>query len=354
MAKQCIGLDIGSSAIKLVQLKVGRRGLSLVNFGIEPVPPQSIVDGVIINHGAVVDAIRNLTRRIHLSGKGMAIAVSGNAVIIKRLTIPAMEGPALDEQMEWEVRQNIPFSREDVVVDHEVLVQQTLQGQMEVLLVAAKREVVQQYNQAVRDAGFQPLVVDTAAFALQNAVEGGIGYARGEAVAIINVGASYSTLSIVNNGMPSFNRDITAGGNTYTTAIQQRLAVSVDGAEAYKVGGAIAAAGGGADVVPQEVHRILAQVSEQVAEQFQRSLDFYINDAVDTQLTRIYLAGGSSLVPQLPKAIQDRSRIPVEILDPFVRVEVDARRFDVNYLRANAPVAAIAFGLALRRPGDST
>ncbi|MCX4240277.1 type IV pilus assembly protein PilM [Paraliomyxa miuraensis] len=354
MAKQCIGLDIGSSAIKLVQLKIGRRGVALMNFGIEPIPPQAIVDGVIMNHSAVVDAIRNLTRRIHLRGKGTAIAVSGNAVIIKRLSIPAMEGPALEEQMEWEVRQNIPFSREDVVVDHEVLVQQTPQGQMEVLLVAAKREVVQQYNQAVRDAGLQPLVVDTAAFALQNAVEGGIGYAPGEAVAIINVGASYSTLSIVNNGMPSFNREISAGGNTYTSAIQQRLAVSIDGAEAYKVGGAIAAAGAGADVVPQEVHRILAQVSEQVAEQFQRSLDFYINDAVDTQLSRIYLAGGSSLVPQLPKAIQDRSRIPVEILDPFVRVEVDARRFDVDYLRANAPVASIAFGLSLRRPGDST
>lgn len=353
MAKQCIGLDIGSSAIKLVQLKIGRRGITLTNFGIEPIPPQSIVDGAVMNHGAVVDAIRNLTRRIHLRGRGIALAISGNAVIIKRITIPAMEGPALDEQMEWEVRQNIPFSREDVMVDHEVLVQQTPQGQMEVLLVAAKREVVQQYNQAVRDAGFQPLVVDTAAFALQNAVEGGIGYVPGETVAIINVGASYSTLSIVTGGMPSFNRDIAAGGNTYTEAIQQRLAVSTDGAEAYKVGGAIAAAGAGADVVPQEVHRILAQISEQVAEQFQRSLDFYINDAVDTQISRIYLAGGSSLVPQLPKAIQDRSRIPVEILDPFVRVEVDARRFDVDYLRANAPVAAIAFGLALRRPGDS-
>ena len=168
MAKQCIGLDIGSSAIKLVQLKLGRRGISLMNFGIEPVPPQSIVDGVVMNHSAVVDAIRNLTRRIHLRGKGMAIAISGNAVIIKRLTIPAMDGPALDEQMEWEVRQNIPFSREDVVVDHEVLVQQTPQGQMEVLLVAAKREVVSQYNQVVRDAGFSPLVVDAAAFALQN------------------------------------------------------------------------------------------------------------------------------------------------------------------------------------------
>lgn len=353
MAKQCIGLDIGSSAVKLVQLKLGRRGIALTNFGIEPVPPQSIVDGVVMNHSAVVDAIRNLTRRIRLRGKGMAIAISGNAVIIKRLTIPAMDGPALDEQMEWEVRQNIPFSREDVVVDHEVLVQQTPQGQMEVLLVAAKREVVSQYNQVVRDAGFSPLVVDAAAFALQNAVEGGIGYAPGETVAIINVGASYSTMSIVTGGMPSFTRDIGVGGNTYTQAIQQRLAVSSDGAEAYKVGGAIAAAGAGADVVPQEVHRILAQVSEQVAEQFQRSLDFYINDAVDTQLSRIYLAGGSALVPQLPKAVQDRSRIPVEILDPFVRVEVDARRFDVDYLRTNAPVASIAFGLALRRAGDS-
>jgi len=353
MAKQCIGLDIGSSAVKLVQLKVGRRGISLVNFGIEPIPPDSIVEGAVLNHGAVVDAIRNLSRRIHLRGKGVALAISGNAVIIKRLSIPAMEGPALDEQMEWEVRQNIPFSREDVVVDHEVLVQRTPQGQMEVLLVAAKSDVVAQYQRAIRDAGFQPLVVDAAAFALQNAVEGGIGYAPGETVAIINVGASYSTLSIVTDGMPSFNRDIGSGGNTYTQAIQQRLAVSTDGAEAYKVGGAIAAAGAGADVVPQEVHRILAQVSEQVAEQVQRSLDFYINDAVDTQISRIYLAGGSSLVPQLPKAIQDRSRIPVEILDPFVRVEVDARRFDVDYLRANAPVAAIAFGLALRRPGDS-
>ncbi len=353
MAKQCIGLDIGSSAIKLVQLKVARRSISLMNFGIEPVPPQSIVDGVVMNHSAVVDAIRNLTRRIHLRGKGLALAVSGNAVIIKRITIPAMDGPALDEQMEWEVRQNIPFSREDVIVDHEVLVQQTPQGQMEVLLVAAKRDVVQQFTQTVRDAGLSPVVVDTAAFALQNAVEGGIGYAPGETVAIINVGASYSTLSIVGGGMPAFNRDVAVGGNTYTAAIQQRLAVSTDGAEAYKVGGAIAAAGAGADVVPQEVHRILAQVSEQVAEQFQRSLDFYINDAVDTQLSRIYLAGGSALVPQLPKAIQDRSRIPVEILDPFVRVEVDARRFDVDYLRANAPVASVAFGLALRRPGDS-
>jgi type IV pilus assembly protein PilM len=353
VSKQCIGLDIGSSAIKLVQLKPAGRMMSLQNFGIEPVPPQSIVDGVILNHSALVDAIRSLSRRIHLKGKQMALAVSGNSVIIKRLTIPSMEGAALDEQMEWEVRQNIPFSRDDVLVDYEVLVKQTPTGQMEVLLVAAKREIVEQYRQVVRDAGFEPVIVDAAALALQNAVEGGIGFTAGEAVAIVNVGATYSTLSIVAAGRPSFNRDLGTGGNTYTDAIQRQLGVSLDGAEAYKVGGAYVALGAQSDVVPQEVHRILWQVSEQVAEEFQRSIDFYMNDAIDTRLTRIYLSGGSCLVPQLPKAIQDRSRIPVEIINPFARVVVDTRRFDVDYLRVNAPVATIAFGLALRRPKDS-
>jgi type IV pilus assembly protein PilM len=255
--------------------------------------------------------------------------------------------------MEWEVRQNIPFPRDEVTVDHAVLVDQTPQGQMEVLLAAAKRDIIAQYTQVVRDAGLETQVVDPAALALQNAVKEGIGLVPGETIAIINVGASYSTLTVVVDGRPSFTRDLAIGGNTYTEAIQRQLAVPTEGAEAYKVGGSIAATGASADVVPQEVHRILAQVSERVAEEFQRSLDFYINDAVDVQLSRIYLSGGSSLVPQLPKAIQDRARVPVEIVDPFIRVVVDNRRFDVEYLRANAPVATVAFGLALRRPGDS-
>ena len=351
MARQCIGLDIGSSAVKLVQLKVGRRNaLTLQNFGIEPLQPQTVVDGAVMNHGALVDAIKTLSKRIYLRGRDVAISIAGNGVIIKRLTIPAMEGAALDEQMEWEVQQNIPFSRDDVVVDHSVLVPQTPEGQMEVLLVAAKREMVDQYLHVVRDAGLNPTVVDAAAFAAQNAIEHSVGFAPGEMVAVVNVGASFSTISIVKDTSPVFTRDVGTGGNTYTDAIQQRLAVSWEGAESYKVGGGMV---GQADVVPQEVHRILAQVSEQVAGEFQRSIDFFVSDSVDSNLARIYLMGGSSLIPQLPKAIQDRSRIPVHILDPFARTSVDAKRFDVEYLRANAPRAAVAFGLALRKQGDA-
>lgn len=353
MARQCIGIDIGSSSIKLVQVRIGRRDIALQNFGIEAVPQHAIVDGVVMNHGAVVEAVRSLTRRIGLRGRQMAIAVSGNSVILKRLSIPVMTGAALEEQMEWEVRQNIPFPREEVTVDHEVLVEKTPQGQMEVLLVAAKRDVIQQYMQVVRDAGLQAVVVDAAALALQNAVEGGLGFTAGDAVAMVNIGASYSTICVVQDGKPVFNRDVRIGGNTYTEAIQQRLAVPTDGAEAYKVGGAIASMGYAADVVPQEVYTILAQVSEQVAAEFQRSFDFFLNDAVDVQISRLYLAGGSALVPQLPKAIQDRSGIPVQLLNPFDHVTIDRRKFDLDYLRANAPIASIAFGLAMRQPGDS-
>ncbi len=350
MARHCIGLDIGSSSIKLVQIKVARKSKSLQNFGIEPLPPGAIVDGAIVNSGAVAEAIRNLTNRIHLRGKEVAIAASGNSVIIRRLQIPAMEGAALAEQMEWEVKQNVPYARNEVIVDWEVLVPRTPEGQMEVVLVAAKREIVEQYVETVKSAGLNPVVVDTDAFAMQNAVEDAAGFSQDESVAVINVGARFSTIAIVRDGKPVFHRNLASGGDTFTEAIRHRLAVGIEGAEAYKVGGA--SGGGAAEVVPQEVHRVLAQVSEVVSSEYQRTIDFYIGDAVGARLSRIFLMGGSALVPQLPKAIQDRAQVPVTIFDPFANIDVDARRFDVEYLRANAPVATVAFGLALRRPGD--
>ena len=153
MARQCIGLDIGASSVKLVQIKPARKGLSLQNFGIEPLPPNAVIEGAIADPNAVAAAIRSLAKRIHLRGKDIALAISGNSVIIRRLSIPAMEGAALAEQMEWEVKQNVPFARDEVIVDWEVLVQRTPEGQMEVVLVAAKREIVEQYFNVVKAAG---------------------------------------------------------------------------------------------------------------------------------------------------------------------------------------------------------
>lgn len=348
MARNCIGLDIGSSSIKLVQLKLSRGKFSLQNFGVQPLEPQAIVDGSVLNHSAVVEAIQTLASRIRLKGKEVAIAVSGNSVIVKRVSMPPMYGRALHDQMEWEINQNIPFNREEICVDYTVLEEQTPEGQMEVMLVAAKTDVVEQYVSIVRDAGFKPVIVDTAAFSVQNAIQMCGGFDEGKAFAFINVGASFSTLSVVTDGMPVFNRDIGSGGNTFTEAIQRQLGVSFEQAEAYKLG--LTYEG---ETIPPEVAQIKQQVAEQMAGEFQRSIDFLVNDAIDGSLECIYLTGGTALVKELGVVIQSRSQIPVQVLNPFSAIAIDARRFDVEYVAANAPIATVAAGLALRKEGDA-
>ena len=165
MARHCIGLDIGSTAIKLVQLRTGRAGLALENFGVAPVPAGAIAAGAVVDADAVVGALRGLTARIGLRGKDVALAVSGNGVIIKRISVPQLEPAAFAQQIEWEARQLVsPPSRDDVLIDHTRLRQNPMTGEVEVLLVAAKRDLVQQLLRVVGDAGLRPVVVDATAF----------------------------------------------------------------------------------------------------------------------------------------------------------------------------------------------
>src|SRR5439155_237302 len=172
MAKTCIGLDLGSSSIKMAQLKVGRGGsVQLLAFGLEPVMPDAIVDGTIMNQGAVVDAVRALTSRLKIKQKEVALAIAGHSVIIKKIFVPAMTDDELEEQIPWEAEQHIPFDKNDVEIDHQVLSGKNAQGQMELLLVAAKKEVVRDYTAVAREALLNPVVVDIAAFAVQNAYE---------------------------------------------------------------------------------------------------------------------------------------------------------------------------------------
>lgn len=348
--RNCVGLDIGSSAIKVVQLKdAGKGGFELVNFGIEPLPAQAIVDGTIMNQSAVVEAIREVARRMKVRQKEVGIAIAGHSVIIKKISVPVMTQEELEEQITWEAEHHIPFDKEDVELDYQVLNPRTPQGQMDILLVAAKKEVVHDYAAVAREAGFKPTVVDVAAFCVQNGFEANYTPAETETCALINVGASISTINIVSRGMSLFTRDVTIGGNAFTEEVQKQLGISYEEAEAYKIGGSSEAA----EVVPQEVERILAQVADTMAGEFQRSLDFYLATAAEGNIHRIYLAGGSACLPSLRRAIEGKSRLPTEMVDPFRRMVIDERRFDMTFLRANAPLAAVAVGLALRKPGDN-
>jgi len=347
MAKNCIGLDLGSSAIKVVQLKQYKRGVQLVNFGIEPVPPQAIVDGSVMNSGSVADAITSLFSKLRIRQKEVSLAISGHSVIIKKIAVPVMTPEELDEQIHWEAEHHIPFAKDDVEVDHQILSSEAGQNQMDVLLVAAKKEVVSDYTSLVREAHLNPVVVDVAAFSLQNCFELNYGLPQ-ETIALLNVGASISTINIVAKGVSTFTRDMTIGGNSFTEEIQKHLNVGYEEAEAYKCGGTA-----GDEIVPQEVDEILRQQAEVMAGEFQRSFDFYLATTAEGQIDKIYLSGGSARVPALRTAIEQRARIPLEIMDPFRGVTIDESRFDMEYVQLQAPMAAVAMGLALRSEGDS-
>ena len=347
MPRYCIGLDIGSSSVKAVQLRESGKGFHLVNFGIEPLPAQTIVDGAIMNQSAVVDAITSLRRLLKLSGRAVATAVSGHSVIIKKIKVPEMTKEELEEHIAWEAEKHIPFSKDDVEVDHQLLGGQG--GQMEILLVAAKKEVVSEYNMAIREAKLDPVVIDVAAFTIQNAFEVNYSLQPGDSVALVNVGATMSNINILSNGTSAFTRDVAGGGNAFTEGIQKRLNVSEAEAEAWKVGGT-----GEGELLPHEVEAVMTEVADSLAGKLQRSLDFYLSSTADAKIGRVYLCGGSAHAPALQKALADRARTQVEILDPFRRIIIDDRKFDSSFLRQHAAEAAVAVGLALRYPGDKT
>jgi type IV pilus assembly protein PilM len=347
MAKNCIGLDIGSNTIKAVQLKKTRTGYMLQAFGMQPLVPQTIVDGTIMDQGAVVEAIRALWSRLKLRQKEVAIALAGHSVIIKKIAVPAMKPEEIANNLRTEAEHHIPFAKEDVQLDFHIVNPQNSAGQTELLLVAAKREVVQDYLQVVRDANLNPTVVDVAAFATQNAYELNYALDAKETAVIITIGAAISNINIVRGGISLFTRDVTIGGNAFTEEIQKQLAISLEEAEAYKTGGAASENG----VVPQEVVKVMEGVAEVMAGEFQRSLDFFLATTTDANVTRICLAGGTARVAQLQRAIERRSRLPVEAIDAWKKIEIDPS-LDQAYLAAHGSEALISLGLAMRAGDD--
>src|SRR5262249_50659888 len=336
-------------AIKVVGVKEDKRALKLLNFGIEPLPPQSIVDGTIMNQGAVVEAIRTVWDRLRLRTKDVALAIAGHSVIIKKIAVPVMTKDELAEQIPWEAEHHIPFAKDDVEIDYQVVTQRNAGGQMELLLVAAKKEVVHDYAAVAREASLTPLVIDVAAFTVPNAFEVNYQMAPGETCVLINIGASISNINILRDKVSTFTRDVTIGGSSFTEEIQKQLNVSHDEAEAYKVGGSQNEHG----VIPHEVERIIEGVAEVMAGEFQRSLDFYLATSAEANVSKIFLSGGSAKVAALHRAIEKRSRLPVEVLDAWRRVQLDPR-LAPDFLRAHAPQAMVGGGLSLRAPGDKS
>ena len=280
----------------------------------------------------------------------VATSVSGHSVIIKKINLPQMTAEELEESIQWEAEQYIPFDINDVNIDVQILnTESTQAGQMDVLLVAAKKDMVNDYTEVISSAGLTPVVVDIDAFAVQNQFEINYEVPRSETVVLVNIGASVTNINVLANGVSTFTRDISIGGGQFTDAVPKALNVSYDEAEALKLGG------GSADsdaVVPQEVERVLQTESESIANEIQRSLDFYAATSADAHIARIFVSGGSAKIPALIKTIENRTGVPVEVMNPFRNIDIGSGRFDPAYLESISPMAAVAVGLALRYPAD--
>jgi type IV pilus assembly protein PilM len=348
--KSCVGLDIGSGHVKILELvQVKGGGQRLSTFGMVRLPPEAIVDGAVMNANVVVDAIRDLVQRHRVKSRNVVTSVSGHSVIIKRINLPVMSAEELEESIHWEAEQYIPFDVNDVNIDVQIIDGAGDEaGQMEVLLVAARKELVNEYVSIIHEAGLVPNVIDVDAFALENCFE--LNYdLPSDSVALVNVGASTVNINVLRNGMTAFTRDVGMGGRHVTEEIQRALNISFEEAEAMKVGGDERDASA---IVPEEIEGVIRGIAENIATEIHRSLDFYLSTAAGESLSKIFLSGGGSMTPGLAQAISRMSRTPFEYLDPFRRIEIDERTFNPRFLQEASHQACVAVGLAMRRPGD--
>src|SRR6202795_599680 len=339
-SKALIGLDIGSSSVKAVELKKSKDGYELVSFGLEPLSQDTVVDGAIMDAPSVAEKIISIFDAQKVKVKDVATSVSGHSVIVKRVSMPLMTEEELYDRIQAEASQHIPFDIADVNLSHQLL--EATENQMDVLLVAVKKDKILNHTNVLAQAGKAPVVVDIDAFALQNAFEVNYEPDPSQVVALLNVGASVMNINIVRGGIPLFTRDVSVGGNQYTDALQKELDLSYDDAERLKKGDAIPGVA--------EEHRgtILRSVTDILVLEIQKTFDFFRATATGESIQKIVVAGGTSRVPGLMDVLREEFGVPVEEMYPFRKIVINPARHNEEQIRELAPRLAIAVGLALR------
>jgi type IV pilus assembly protein PilM len=345
-SKSIVGLDIGSSTVKAVEIVMKGDDFELTHVGIAKVAPEAIVQGAFLNSSAIVDAIREAIDTAMIKTKNVAAAVCGHSVIVKKVSLPTMTHEELDEQIRWEAEQYIPFDVNEVNLDFQILDASSQEGQMDVLLVAAKKDLIDDYVQVISEAGLTPAVIDVAAFAVENAFEVNYELNLDEVVALINIGAQVVNINVLVQGTPCFTRDITTAGNHYTEEIQKTLSISFEEAERIKLGGR--GAEDSQEVVPQEVEKAMQSVNETVIGEISRSLDFFSATSGDSRIGRVLLSGGSVNVAGFLSAFRERTGLDCEVLNPLNRM-TPTNKFDQEFLDEVAPALGVSVGLAVRR-----
>ena len=340
-----VGLDIGSRSIKAAEITESKHGRELKRFGITEIPHGAIEDGTINDPETLAESIRQLFKSYNIKERNVAISIGGYSVIVKKITLPKMTESELEENIMVEAERYISFDINDVNIDFQILSapEKEMGEHIEVLLVAAKKDLVDDYVSIVREAGLSPMIIDIDSFALENVYELNYPLEIGDLVALCDIGAGIMNLNIVRGGKSLFTRDISIGGNLYTEEIQKELSVNFEEAEDLKLGGSSEKGS------PHSIDKVFDKVSANIALEIAKSLDFFTATFPEEKVARLYLSGGCTKVPRLKEIVHERVNIPVAMLNPFANITVNPRIIDSEYLKDINSLMTISVGLASRK-----
>ena len=343
---QLVGLDIGSRSIKVAEIVETKRGRTLKHFGIADIPHGAIEEGTIKDPEAVAESLQQLFKSYRIKESNVAVSIGGYSVIVKKINVQTMAEEQLQETIHFEAEQYIPFDISDVNLDFQILGEnESNPNQMNVFLVAAKKEMVNDYISLVNLAGLNPCIVDVEAFALQNTFEANYDI-ENENVALIDIGASKTSLNILNGSASVFMRDVSLGCGQINQKIMSLVDCSFEEAEQMKYGEK------SDNLSPEDLKGIVSSVVADWCTEIRRALDFFYSTYPEDQIKRIILSGGGANIAEFQKLLATEASAEVESINPFQGIHVDDKNFDDAFIKQIAPQAAISMGLAMRKVDD--
>jgi type IV pilus assembly protein PilM len=378
--KTLTGMDIGSSVVKCLRLDLNQDRPQVTHFAMVDLAPEAIVDGEIMDRELVIQALRECAEKAGVGKEPVATAVCGRAVIVKKIVMDKMSADDAREAIYWEAEQHVPFDIDDITLDFQILNEDIGAGQMEILLVAAKKDMVQTHAELIRDAGFTPMVIEVASFANQNAweflqgqspqnadagdapppaspadgIDGEFGEenqdaetaaepnAVSEFVALLDIGGGVTNVHIVRDGIPYFTRDLPIGTSQFVEEFQKQLGLTWETANQV-------ARGHTEEVDSDLVADIVRSVGEEIYQGLEPSLAYLKNSGEAEGINRIVLSGGGARLPALAAFLAECYGVPSEIADPLANLDYPPGMFGEEDPQQLSPMLTVSVGLALRK-----
>jgi type IV pilus assembly protein PilM len=346
--KNIAGIDIGSSSLKLVEISESADGFALSNLSQIRLPRGVIMAGLLQEPALLSQKIKELYKSSGCRTKSVVTSLSGHTIIVKKATFPSADESELRDLLNDEGEKYLPFDDiKEVNFDFQILGQSdVMPGHMDVMLAAAKKDVVDAYVSAIENAGLKPVIMDIDSFALETMYEANYDTEENDIVVLINVGASITNINVIKQGGSIFTRDFASGGNSVTESIQKKLGIAFDEAEMMKV--EASENEGDANTLSQEI----IDHAEPIVLEIERSVDYFRSTYSGEYIKKVLLSGGSAKIPGILQTLMQRLNIETELVNPLKNIRFNQKKFDAAYLDSIGPIFALAVGLSLRREND--